>query len=45
VITSTWSGRRDRGAEERLGLTDRSALYQVAALRADPRREMHTRGG
>lgn len=45
LITSTWQSRKDRGAEERLGLTDRSALYQVAALRADPRREMHTRGG
>jgi len=45
LISSRWQGRTDRGAEERLGVADRSALYQVAALRADPRREMHTRGG
>jgi len=45
LITSTWQGRIDRGAEERLGIRDRSALYQVNALRADPHREMHTRGG
>ncbi len=45
LITSTWRNRRDRGAEERLGVRNRSALYQVTALRADPHREMHTRGG
>ena len=45
LITSTWQGRIDRGAEERLGVRDRSPLYQVTALRADPHREMHTRGG
>ncbi len=45
LITSTWTARTDRGAEERLALADRGALYQIDALRADPRREMHTRGG
>ena len=45
LISSTWQGRTDRGAEERLGIADRGALYPVTALRADPHREMHTRGG
>jgi GTP 3',8-cyclase len=45
LITRTWQGRTDRGAEERLALTRREALYPREALRADPRREMHTRGG
>ena len=45
LITSTWQGRTDRGAEERLGIRNRSPLYQVTALRADPHREMHSRGG
>jgi len=45
LIASTWTARADRGAEERLALADRGALYQIDALRADPRREMHTRGG
>jgi len=45
LITSTWQGRVDRGAEDRLGVRDRLPLYQVTALRADPHREMHTRGG
>ena len=45
LITSAWQGRRDRGAEERLEVVARSALYPVERLRADPHREMHTRGG
>ena len=45
LIASTWRGRTDRGAEERLGISGRTALYPREALRADPRREMHTRGG
>jgi cyclic pyranopterin phosphate synthase len=45
LVSSTWQGRTDRGAEERLGISDRGALYPVTALRADPHREMHTRGG
>ena len=45
LITSVWRGRTDRGAEERLALERRGALYPREALRADPHREMHTRGG
>jgi cyclic pyranopterin phosphate synthase len=45
LITAGWRGRRDRGAETRLGLADRTPLVQVEGLRADPHREMHTRGG
>jgi cyclic pyranopterin phosphate synthase len=45
LIASTWRGRSDRGAEERLGVVHRAPLYQVDGLRADPHREMHTRGG
>lgn len=45
LIRETWAARADRGAERRSELPDRSALYQVESLRADPRREMHTRGG
>jgi len=45
LVAATWRGRTDRGAEERLGVSGRSALYPREALRADPRREMHTRGG
>jgi cyclic pyranopterin phosphate synthase len=44
-ITDTWTRRTDRGAEERRGLADRGVLHGIASLRADPRREMHTRGG
>ena len=45
LISNAWRGRADRGAEERLGIEHRSALYQVEGLRVDPHREMHTRGG
>ena len=45
LIASTWRGRADRGAEERLGTASRGALYPVETLRRDPHREMHTRGG
>lgn len=45
LIAATWAARRDRGAEERAALGDRAVLYAVEGLRADPRREMHTRGG
>ena len=44
-IREAWTARDDRGAEIRAGQPDRGALYQLQALRADPRREMHTRGG
>jgi GTP 3',8-cyclase len=45
LIRETWATRADRGAEERLAVPSRGVLYQVESLRADPRREMHTRGG
>jgi cyclic pyranopterin phosphate synthase len=45
LVRRVWSARADRGAEERLSVPERGALYQVESLRADPRREMHTRGG
>jgi cyclic pyranopterin phosphate synthase len=45
AIRSAWTSRRDRGAEERLNVPARSALFQIQELRADPRKEMHTRGG
>ncbi|MGH7521439.1 MAG: GTP 3',8-cyclase MoaA [Gemmatimonadales bacterium] len=45
LIAATWRGRTDRGAEARLGLVNREPLVQVEGLRADPHREMHTRGG
>ncbi|MEK7863410.1 MAG: GTP 3',8-cyclase MoaA, partial [Chloroflexota bacterium] len=45
LITGRWRSRTDRGAEERLALRERSPLLPIARLRADPRLEMHTRGG
>jgi GTP 3',8-cyclase len=45
LVRSTWEGRRDRGAEDRLVARDRSPLIPVATLRRDPHLEMHTRGG
>ncbi len=45
LIRARWMDRFDRGAEQRMAAPDRRALYQVEGLRADPRREMHTRGG
>jgi cyclic pyranopterin phosphate synthase len=45
LIAATWRGRSDRGAEERLAVAQRGALYRIESLRADPHREMHTRGG
>jgi cyclic pyranopterin phosphate synthase len=44
-ITAAWRERTDRGAEVRAGLDDRGILYPIEGLRANPRREMHTRGG
>jgi GTP 3',8-cyclase len=44
-LADTWRTRTDRGAEERAALTDRGALYRIESLRAEPHREMHTRGG
>jgi len=45
LIRSVWSARTDRGAEERLRAVERRPLYGIEGLRADPHREMHTRGG
>jgi cyclic pyranopterin phosphate synthase len=48
LVASTWTKRRDRGAEERKELEAigfRGVLVQVEGLRRDPRLEMHTRGG
>ena len=45
LIRDTWRGRVDRGAEQRLAVAERGVLYPSASLRADPHREMHTRGG
>ncbi|HXW96118.1 MAG TPA: GTP 3',8-cyclase MoaA [Gemmatimonadales bacterium] len=45
MIRQAWADRRDRGAEERAAQAERGRLYQLSALRADPRKEMHTRGG
>ena len=45
LIRSTWAGRRDRGAEQRLAERDRAPLIPLDTLRRDPHLEMHTRGG
>ncbi len=45
LVRETWQDRTDRGAEERLEVAHRGALYRIDSLRADPHREMHTRGG
>jgi cyclic pyranopterin phosphate synthase len=45
LIGDAWRERDDRGAERRLEAAARGALYPIESLRADPRREMHTRGG
>lgn len=45
LIQAVWSDRSDRGAETRLATPQRGALVPLEGLRADPRREMHTRGG
>jgi GTP 3',8-cyclase len=44
-IVETWTARTDRGAEARAESSHRGALYPLESLRADPHREMHTRGG
>jgi GTP 3',8-cyclase len=44
-IVESWSARADRGAELRAASPERGILYQLDSLRADPHREMHTRGG
>lgn len=44
-VAEVWRDRADRGAEQRAGLAERGVLHRIESLRADPRREMHTRGG
>ena len=45
LISTVWSMRADRGAEERLGSPARDVLIPVAALKRNAHLEMHTRGG
>jgi hypothetical protein len=45
IVRRGWEARTDRGAEERQAAPGRTVLYGLEGLRADPRREMHTRGG
>lgn len=45
LVRARWAARDDRGAERRAEVGDRGALVPLAGLRADPRQEMHTRGG
>jgi cyclic pyranopterin phosphate synthase len=45
LIVAGWTGRSDRGAEERNELRFRDVLVPVEGLRHDPHLEMHTRGG
>jgi len=45
TVSAIWSARNDRGAEQRHALDERVPLVRIGELRADPRLEMHTRGG
>ena len=45
LVRQSWEGRADRGAEQRLALGNRGVLVPLLGLKADPRKEMHTRGG
>jgi len=45
LVRHAWTARIDRGAEDRLQVTHRTPLVAAEVLRADPHREMHTRGG
>jgi cyclic pyranopterin phosphate synthase len=45
LISNAWRARDDRGAEKRLEVAERGALVSLEGLRADPHKEMHTRGG
>jgi cyclic pyranopterin phosphate synthase len=45
LISTVWSSRADRGAEERLAFPHREPLIPVSALKKDAHLEMHTRGG
>lgn len=45
LVRSAWQARTDRGAELRAAMPARGVLVPLEGLRADPRKEMHTRGG
>jgi cyclic pyranopterin phosphate synthase len=45
LLRSAWEERADRGAELRAAMPARGVLVPLEGLRADPRKEMHTRGG
>jgi len=45
LISSTWRGRSDRGAESRLSERHRGVFVPLEQLRRDTHLEMHTRGG
>lgn len=45
VLSRFWSQREDQGAVERTRVAARSGYVSIAELRAEPRLEMHTRGG
>jgi len=45
LISTAWRARDDRGAERRLEVSERGALVSLEGLKADPHKEMHTRGG
>ena len=45
LVRKAWEARDDRGAEVRRALAERQAFVPLSRLRADPHREMHTRGG
>ncbi|MBW8773071.1 MAG: radical SAM protein, partial [Gemmatimonadetes bacterium] len=45
LIANAWRARDDRGAERRLEVAERGVLVPLEGLRADPHKEMHTRGG
>ena len=45
LLSESWLGRDDRGAEERLALEERSGAASREELANDPHLEMHTRGG
>lgn len=45
LIRPAWLARTDRAAEERSRDPHRGVLFPVEALKLDPHREMHTRGG
>jgi len=45
LLRKEWTARADRGAEERLRVSDRSPLVPISRLKKNPHLEMHTRGG